>query len=323
MKLGRLRHARTYEAIQQCHAENTWSIRWLCSQAGITRASYYQWLNREIPAEEKENETIAQLIQEYDERFQHILGYRRMTDWINRLNHTHYSRNRIHRLMKELGIHSVIRRKKSKYRKSTPEAKAENILHRDFLAERPNQKWATDVTEFKWYEGPVVRKLYLSAILDLYDRSIVAYVVSARNDNKLVFDTFEQAILKNPEAHPLFHSDRGFQYTSKVFQCKLSKQGMEQSMSRVGHCIDNCPVEGFWGIVKAEMYSMAKFSNGDELRSAIDRYIHFYNCERFQDRFGVRTPMEVRTAALVTNSPEQFPIAENKRIQKYKAKFAA
>lgn len=153
--------------------------------------------------------------------------------------------------------------------------------------------------------------------------SIVAYIVSGRNDNKLVFDTFEQATRKNPGAHPLFHSDRWFLYTSKVFQPKLSKQEMEQSMSRVGHCIDNCPVEGFWGIMQAEMYSLNKFSNGDELRSAIDQYVHFYNYERFQERFVVRTPMEVRTAALDAKLPEQFPIAENKRIQKYKAKCAA
>ena len=198
----------------------------MCRQLGVTRAAYYKWLARDIPEGEKENETIAQLIREYDDRFNHILGYRRMTDWINRLNSTNYSRNRIHRIMKELKIHSVIRRKKKKYADSTPEATAENKLSRDFNAERPNQKW------------------YLSAILDLYDRSIVAYVVSTKNDNKLVFDTFEQAILANPDAHPLFHSDRGFQYTSKVFQFKLSQQAMEQSMSRVGHCIDNCPTEG-------------------------------------------------------------------------------
>ena len=113
MKLGRLRHATTYEAIQQCHAEKGCGICWLCDQVGIARASYYQWLKRDVPEREKENEIIAQLIQEYDERFHHILGYRRMTDWINRLNHTHYSRNRIHRLMKELNIHSVIRDRKS------------------------------------------------------------------------------------------------------------------------------------------------------------------------------------------------------------------
>ena len=295
----------------------------MCQHLGVTRAAYYKWLKRDIPEAERENEIIAQLICEYDDRFNHILGYRRMTDWINRLNGTNYSRNRIHRIMKELHIHSVIRRKKKKYVNATPEAVAENALSRDFNAEHPNQKWATDVTEFKWYEGPVVHKLYLSAILDLYDRSIVAYVVSARNDNKLVFDTFEQAIQANPDAHPLFHSDRGFQYTSKVFQFALSQQAMAQSMSRVGRCIDNCPTEGLWGIVKGEMYYLTKFNNEVELRTAIDQYIHFYNYERFQERFGTRTPMEVRSAALVAERPMQFPIAQNKRILQYKAKFAA
>ena len=295
----------------------------MCKHLGVTRAAYYKWLKRDIPEVEKESEIIARLVCEYDDRFNHILGYRRMTDWINRLNSTNYSRNRIHRIMKELHIHSVIRRKKKKHVNSTPEAVVENALSRDFNAEHPNQKWTTDVTEFKWYEGSVVHKLYLSAILDLYDRSIVAYVVSARNDNKLVFDTFEQAIQENPDAHPLFHSDRGFQYTSKVFQFALSQQAMAQSMSRVGHCIDNCPTEGLWGIVKAEMYYLTRFNNEDDLRTAIDQYIHFYNYERFQERFGTRTPMEVRSAALAADRPMQFPIAENKRIQQYKAKYAA
>jgi transposase InsO family protein len=98
---------------------------------------------------------------------------------------------------------------------------------------------------------------------------------------------------------------------------------MEQSMSRVGHCIDNCPTEGFWGILKAEMYYLAKFSTEVELRAAIDKYIHFYNYDRFQERFNTRTPMEVRTTALASDSPEQFPIAENKRIQRYKTKYVA
>ena len=180
MKLGRLKYSSKYLAIQHFYTERHWSINWMCRQLGVTRAAYYKWLARDIPEGEKENETIAQLIREYDDRFNHILGYRRMTDWINRLNSTNYSRNRIHRIMKELKIHSVIRRKKKKYADSTPEATAENKLSRDFNAERPNQKWATDVTEFKWYEGPAVHKLYLSAILDLYDRSIVAYVVPIR-----------------------------------------------------------------------------------------------------------------------------------------------
>lgn len=148
----------------------------MCTQLGITRAAYYKWLHRAIPETEQENILLAQLIQEYDERFHHILGYRRMTAWINRFNGTHYSRNRIHRIMKALKIQSVIRRKRKNYPKSTPERTAENLLKRDFTASRPNEKWTTDVTEFKWYDGPAVRKLYLSVILDLYDRSVVPTV---------------------------------------------------------------------------------------------------------------------------------------------------
>ena len=133
-----------------------------------------------------------------------------------------------------------------------PQHLAENLLDRQFYAAKPNEKWLTDVTEFKWYEGIVVHKVYLSAILDLYDRRIVAYVIGERNDNPLVFKTFDKAVAANPNAHPLFHSDRGFQYTNRTFHTKLEKAGMTQSMSRVAHCIDNGPMEGFCGILKPE-----------------------------------------------------------------------
>lgn len=295
----------------------------MCEQLGVTRAAYYKWLQRKIPAAEQENILIAQLIQEYDERFNHILGYRRMTMYINRLNNKHYSKNRIHRVMKVINIHSVIRRKRKKYLSSKPEATAENILNRDFFAKAPNEKWATDVTEFKWYEGTVVHKLYLSAILDLYDLSPVAWVVSRRNDNNLVLDTFAKAIRSNPDAKPIFHSDRGFQYTSKIFQNKLLKQGMTQSMSRVSRCIDNGPTENFWGIVKSEMYYLDTFTDEKTLRDAIADYMAFYSNERAQERFQGKTPAEVRAEALAADIPAQYPIPENKRIQKYKARYAA
>ena len=295
----------------------------MCQQLDITRAAYYKWLHREPPKAEQENIFLAQLIREYDDRFNHILGYRRMTLYINRLNNKHYGRNRVHRIMKAINIHSVIRRKRKKYQSSTPETTAENILNRDFFAKAPNEKWATDETEFKWYEGPVVHKLYLSAILDLYDLSPVAWVVSRRNDNKLVLDTFEKAIRANPNAKPIFHSDRGFQYTSKLFQKKLLQQGMTQSMSRVGHCIDNGPTENFWGIVKSEMYYLDTFTDEQSLRNAIADYMTFYSNERVQTRFKGKTPAEVRSEALATDTPVQYPIPVNKRIQKYKARYAA
>ncbi len=145
--------------------------------------------------------------------------------------------------------------------------KAENILHREFEAYQPNEKWTTDVTEFKIPHSH--EKLYLSAFLDLYDRSILAWVVSNRNDNILVFDTFKQAIALNPDAHPLFHSDRGYQYTSLAFQKMLKEQGMTQSMSRVACCLDNGPTEGLWGIIKTEMYRMYDIHDKKSLIEAI------------------------------------------------------
>ena len=323
MRLGRVCFEAKYIAIQYFYKEHSWSIRWMCRKLGISKAAYYKWLHRATPKAELENIQLAELIHEYDDRFNHILGYRRMTDWINHFNGTSYSKNRVHRIMKAINVHSVIRKKAKKYNYPTPERTAENILRRDFNATKPNEKWATDVTEFKWYEGTKCHKLYLSAILDLYDRSVVSYVISCRNDNRLVFQTFDKAIEANPDAKPIFHSDRGFQYTAPVFQSKLSKQGIEQSMSRVGHCIDNGPTEGFWGTIKAEMFYLYKFEDEDSLRAAIKKYIHFYNHERLQARFENRTPMEVRMEALTAIEPAQYPIPENKRIQKYKAKYAA
>ena len=308
-------------AIKFFYETKNWSINWMCKQLELSRAAYYKWLHRDVPEQELENMKLAELIKEYDKRFNHILGYRRMTSWINHFNHTDYKKKRVHRIMKELGIHSVIRKKKKKYTTSTPEAVAENKLGRDFYASVPNEKWVTDITEFK-VPGEQ-KKLYLSTILDLYDRYPVAYVISQKNDNRLVFKTFDKAISLNPDAKPLFHSDRGFQYTSKVFKRKLEDQEMEQSMSRVGHCIDNGPTEGFWGILKTEMYQMYEIIDEESLRYAITDYIRFYSEERPQDRYQCKTPLEVRMEALSSEKPVEYPIPKNKRIEKYKQKWAA
>lgn len=273
-------------------------------------------MNRKETKEELENNELAHLIIEYDERFNHILGYRRMTRWINKLNSKYYNHKRVRRIMKMLGIKSIIRRKKSKYIKSTAEITAENLLSRDFYASKPNEKWATDVTEFKIIGSK--KKLYLSVIIDLYDRSIVSYITGTRNDNNLVFRTYELAIGRNHGATPILHSDRGFQYTSKVFQAKLKEANITQSMSRVGRCIDNGPTEGFWGIIKSEMYYLRKFHSFEELKKSIDSYINFYNKVRLQERFKDMAPIEVRMLALKsTELPIQYPIKENKKIQKY------
>ena len=153
-------------------------------------------------------------------------------------------------------------------------------------------KLLTDVTEFQYYVGAEVKKLYLSAILDLYDRRIVAYKIGESNNNKLVFDPFDEAVKNNSNAHPLFHSDRGFQYTNKMFNAMLKAHNMRQSMFRVGRCMDHGPMEGYRGLLKSEMYDLKK----DELTQAIENYIHFYNTKRDQFRLHCMTPMEYHIA---------------------------
>ena len=128
---------------------------------------------------------------------------------INKFNHKKYSKRRIRRIINCLGINSINSKKKTKYEKSTAETIAENRLKRGFNASKPNEKWSTDVTEFK-ITG-MKQKLYLSAIIDLYDRSIVSYIISYRNDNNLVLRAFEKAMEANPGATPLLHSERGYQ----------------------------------------------------------------------------------------------------------------
>jgi transposase InsO family protein len=188
-------------------------------------------------------------------------------------------------------LKAIIRRKRPQYLRSTPEVTAENILNREFTAENLNEKWLSDVTEFKYSDNS---KLYLSAILDLKDKGIVSFAIGRSNNNQLVFDTFDLAVSRYPHAHPLFHSDRGFQYTSKQFKAKLDKAGMTQSMSRAGRCIDNGPMEGFWGILKCEMYYLDNFKDYDSLVAAIESYIHFYNNGRRQRKLNKLAPMSYR-----------------------------
>lgn len=306
-----------YLAIKELHEEKKYSIRWMCIQLDIRRSAYYKWLKRLIPSNEQENKELSEIIMDYHEKYGGILGYRRMRLFINRNNHKHYNVKRIHRIMKIMDIRSSIRRRRTCCTVTNKtDQTAENVLHREFEASKPNEKWTTDVTEFKVPHS--AEKIYLSAFLDLYDRSIVAWSISDRNDNALVLDTFKQAIRRNPDAHPLFHSDRGYQYTSPSFQNKLKEQGMVQSMSRVACCLDNGPTEGLWGIIKTEMYQMYEIHTKEDLIQALGNYIDFYNHERYQARFESKTPMEVREEAFNEETPTQYPIAWNPRIAKYK-----
>lgn len=214
-----------------------------------------------------------------------------MTIKLNREHEFHVNSKRIYRLMSILNLKSVCRRKKKNYKKTTPQVTAENILNRKFNSDKFGEKWLTDVTEMKYGIGG---KAYLSAILDLADKSIVSFVIGHSNNNALVFKTFDIAHEQYPDAKPLFHSDRGFQYTSKKFKEKLDDADMTQSMSRVARCIDNGPMEAFWGMLKSEMYYLKKFNSYKELETAITDYIDYYNNQRYQKRLKCMTPIEYR-----------------------------
>lgn len=278
-------------AIKELHEEKDYPIERLCKILSLNRSSYYKWLRRKKSAREIENEEIIHNLAFLYAKFNSVYGYRRLRDELKEDYGIICSYGRIYRLTSLVGLKSVIRRKRPAYLRSTPEITAENILNRDFTAEKLNEKWLTDVTEMKYGNG---QKLYLSAIFDLKDNSIISFAVGASNNNKLVFDTFDLAVKKYPDAQPLFHSDRGFQYTNKKFKEKLDQAGMVQSMSRVGRCIDNGPMEGFWGILKSEMYYLNEFRTYHELQEAIIKFIHTYNYERRQKRLDILAPMSYR-----------------------------
>ena len=248
-------------------------------------------MHRETSVHERENEALLHEIGLIYADHNGTYGYRRIADEYNETHEKKYNLKRFYRLTSLANIKAVIRRKRSRYRQSTPEITAENILDRDFCANRPNEKWLTDVTEMKCASG---EKLYLSAILDLKCKDIVSFAMGRSNNNALVFKTFDAAKDKYPDANPIFHSDRGFQYTSKTFHQKLTEANMTQSMSRVGRCIDNGPMEAFWGILKSEMYYLRQFSTYEELETAIHEFIHYYNYKRRQRRLQKMAPMNYR-----------------------------
>ncbi len=265
----------------------------LCEYLRLSRGAYYRWLKNPLSPSEKRNIEIAQKVRSVHEQHPDM-GYRRIRDELNKKHGIAVNDKRVLRICRKERIQSTIKWKpKSCTRNSNDPAHiARNYLNRNFHAEAPNEKWLTDVTEFKYYIGLEVHKVYLSAILDLYDRRIVAYKIGDHNDNPLVMNTFDEAVAIEVDAHPLFHSDRGFQYTSRQFCTRLKKHHMKQSMSRVAHCIDNGPMEGFWGIMKREMYYGKRFSSRGNLVNTIESYILYYNTERIQRKLHLMTPVE-------------------------------
>lgn len=275
-----------------------YSVKSECELLHVSRSAYNKWTSGKPCRRTDKNEQLAEKIEKIHKE-NPDKGYRRINDDLRHDQNIYVNDKRVLRICRIKDIKSTVKYSNHGCTRQAknPQYLAENLLDRQFHAAQPNEKWLTDVTEFKWYAGIEVHKIYLSAILDLYDRRIVAFEISGSNDNPLVFKTFDKAVKGNPNAHPLFHSDRGFQYTNRAFHHKLEAAGMEQSMSRVAHCIDNGPMEGFWGILKRERYYGKRFTSKQELVQMIENYIRYYNMRRVQRNLGILTPMEKHNIA--------------------------
>lgn len=296
MTLRRTRHLDAYTAIKELSEDHDdYPVSEMCRILGINRAACYKWKNHGNSQNDNLNELIAGKVEKIHAEHPDM-GYRRIRDTLAHDYDIHVNDKRILRICRKGKIQSYVKHRYNCCTKpaSDPAYVAENILNREFKSDRPNEKWLTDVSEFKYGTGEDEKKgkIYLSVILDLCGNRPVAIEYSDHNDNPLVLNTFDKALSANPGAKPISHSDRGYQYTSKIFRQKIVDAGMTQSMSRVGRCIDNGPMEGFWGTMKREMYYGRKYKTKEALIKAIEDYIDYYANKRVQRNLGVVTPME-------------------------------
>lgn len=291
--MQRVRNNYIYTAIKEVHEKHHYPISSLCKISNVSKSGYFKWLKHQKTYNDIKNEKIANIIEKIHSDYPDK-GYRRIRDDLYRYYNINVNDKRILRICRVLQIKSTIKYKNNgcTIQNQHPTYTTENILNRNFKADAPDEKWLTDVSEFHYYVNGEKHRLYLSAILDLYDRRIVAYTIGDSNNTELVYNMFDFAVKNNPNAHPIFHSDRGYQYTNRTFHSKLVAAGMTQSMSRIARCIDNGPMEGFWGIIKRERYYGKKFNSRKELVDMIENYISYYNNSRLQRKLGVLTPFE-------------------------------
>ena len=266
--------------------KDKYSISEMCRFFKVSRSGYYDYAKRmDIPAWDL---PLAEKIRECQEECSRTYGYRRVHIWLER-NGIYRNPKTILRVMQKYGLLSVIRRKK--YRNYGDYLhKYPNLLNRDFSAERPNQKWVTDISYIHTKQGV----LYLSVIRDLYDNSIVAYKTGTEQNINLVLSTIREAKKKEKVTAELqLHSDQGFQYTSHPY-FKLTKEyNITPSMSRRGNPYDNALAENFFSILKTECIYRVKLQTYEEARLLIGEYIYFYNNQRIQLTTKL-TPLEKR-----------------------------
>ena len=264
----------------------------MCKFFEVSRSGYYDFVKR-IGKPERDS-ALAQKIEECQNKTDRTYGYRRIWTWLKGQNIERNPKT-VLRVMNKYGLLSEIRRRRKWVNLGQQVYKYENLLKRQFRADRPNSKWVTDISYIHTKEGV----LYLSMIRDLYDNSIVAYKTATQQTVNLVLDTIRLAMKKERKkvaAELQLHSDQGFQYTSQAYFKLTQSYGITPSMSRKGNPYDNAMAENFFSILKTECIYRHKPKTFHEANDMIDRYIHFYNHERIQNKTGV-APLTLRHSA--------------------------
>ena len=272
------------------HHRGKYPIKAMCAFFEASRSGYYDFVKRLDKPDR--DAPLGELIRECQEKCGKTYGYRRVQIWLDRKKSLHRNPKTVLRVMQKYGLLSEIRRRK-KYKVMGQQVhKYANLLNRDFHADRPNQKWVTDISYIHTSQGV----LYLSMIRDLYDNSIVAYKTRSEQTVNLVLDTIRAAKAKETVTAELqLHSDQGGQYTCDGYFTLTQAYGISQSMSRRGNCFDNAMAENFFSILKTECIYRQKIKDFAMAKSLIAEYIHFYNHERIQLKTK-RTPLEWRRA---------------------------
>lgn len=267
-------------------------ISLLIEVSGLPRSTYYYYTKHRTD-EDKYNEIKEQITTIHHEN-KGRYGYRRITAELHNRGYV-INHKTVQRLMKQLGIICMVRMKKYRSYKGEIGKIAQNLLERNFYAERPNTKWVTDVTEFSLFG----RKLYLSPILDLYSENLVSYTISERPVLRMVTEMLEKAFETIPDdTNLILHSDQGWQYQHKQYQRMLNAKGIQQSMSRKGNCLDNAVIENFFGLLKSELLYLQEFDSIEQFRTELEDYLDYYNNHRIKLKLKGLTPAKHRFQAL-------------------------
>lgn len=263
----------------------------LLRAAELARSSFYYQL-KALGTGDRHCDLKAK-IREIFNRHKGRYGYRRVTAELRRqglvVNH-----KTVQKLMVEMQLKSLVRPKRFKAYDGAASETAPDRLERDFTADEPNQKWVTDVTEFKVNN----QKLYLSPVMDLYNREIVSYEIAERPLPVMIKNMLTKAFKRlDSGEQPILHSDQGWQYRMPAYRQRLHQSGIVQSMSRKGNCYDNAAMESFFGTLKCEMFHLNKFDTTEALKDALHDYIRYYNVDRIKLGLGGLSPVAYRKQA--------------------------